>query len=281
LFKHINDEDGWIQHEIIEILGEKGLLVELIEKNLFPSKLFYYGTVESYLKQIKKYSLHKLIPTLTELNTIVKDNKRLLIHIAATYGHLSEESKAKEIIESFYDGENFIIDNQILFDIIEVAPNFDSPYSIELINRVLKSLNTLEEKSSYEDWCSEALGKIGGADSVELLKKIVEKDESEIGGLLIESVFRSLNPLVSTKDEDWYINFLKLHTHLSNIDLHRVIEGFGRIGTVKSIKIIRDIAQSYRNNEYILNACFRSYENIMSSSGKFTNIKDEDNMIFS
>ena len=34
LFKNMNDEDGWIQHDILEILGEKGLLVELIKNNL-------------------------------------------------------------------------------------------------------------------------------------------------------------------------------------------------------------------------------------------------------
>ncbi len=275
LFRHINDEDGWIQHEIIEILGEKGLLIELIEYNRFPIK-FYDITVEAYLKQIIKYSLYKLIPTLNELSNIVKDNNRLQIQIAETYCCLSEESKAKKIIENFYDEDKFITDDHILYDTIQIAPNFDLPYSIELINRVLKSVNTLEKKSRYEYHCSEALGKIGGTDSVELLKKMVEKHGSEKHGLLIESVFRSLNPLVSTKDEDWYINFLKSHTHLSDIDLHRVIEGLGGIGTEKSIKIIREIAHSYKNNNYILNVCFRSYENIMFSSGKFIDVKDED-----
>lgn len=275
LFRHLNDEDGWIQRVIIEILGEKGLLIELVENNRFPIK-FYNITVEAYLKQIIKYSLYKLIPTLNELSDIVKDDNRLQIQIAETYYYLSEEDKAKKIIENFYDGDKFIIDDNILYDMINIAPNFDLPYSIELINRVLKSVNTIEKKDIYEDWCSEALGKIGGTDSVELLKKMVEKHGSEKHGLLIESVFRSLNPLVSTKDEDWYINFLKLHTHLSDIDLHRVIEGLGGIGTDKSIKIIREIAQSYKNNNYILNVCFRSYENIMFSSGKFTDVKDED-----
>lgn len=275
LLRHINDEDGWLQHEIIEILGEKGLLIELVEKNLFPIK-FYDATVEAYLKQIIKYSLYKLIPTLDELSDIVKDNKRLQIKIAETYCYLSEEDKAKKIIENFYDKDKFTTDDHILHDITKIAPNFNLPYSIELINRVLKSVNTLEKKYMYEDWCSEALGKIGGPDSVKLLKKMVEKHGSGKHGLLIERVFRSLNPLVSAKDEDWYINFLKLHTHLSDIDLHRVIEGLGRIGTDKSIKIIREIAQSYKDNGYILNICFLSYENIMYSSGKFTNIKDED-----
>lgn len=275
LFRHINDEDGWTQHEIIEILGEKGLLIELVENNRFPIN-FYSITVEAYLRQIVKYSLYKLIPTLNELSSIVKDNNRLQIQIAETYCCLSEEGKAKKIIENFYDEDKFITDDYILYDVIKIAPNFDLPYSIELIKRILKSVNTLEKKDIYEDWCSESLGKIGGTDSVELLKKIVEKHGSEKQGLLIESVFRSLNPLVSTKDEDWYINFLKSHTHLSDINLHRVIEGLGEIGTEKSIKIIREIAQSYKNNDYILNVCFRSYENIMFSSGKFTNVKDED-----
>lgn len=275
LFRHINDEDGEIQYDIIEILGEKELLVELVEKNLFPIK-FYYSTVESYLKQIKKYSLHKLVPTLTELSIIVKENKRLLIQIAETYNHLSEENKAKKIIESFYDGDKFILDDQVLYDIIRAAPKFDSPYSIKLINRVLKSFNTLEEKSAYEYWCSEALGKIGGADSVELLKKMVEEGEYEKNGLLIESVFRSLNPLVSIKDEDWYVDFLESNPSLSNTDLHRIIEGLGRIGTEKSIKKIRETAKLYRENSYILNVCFRSLENIMFSSGKITNVQEED-----
>jgi len=275
LFSHINDESSWIQQEIIEILGEKGLLIELVKNNLFPIKL-YNATVEAYLKQIIKYSLYNLIPTLNELRDIVKDNKRLQIQFAETYCYLSEEDKAKKIIEGFYDGDKLITDDHILHNVIKIAPNFNLPYSIELINRVLESVNILEEKYIYEDWCSEALGKIGGIDSIELLKKMVEKHGSEKHGLLIESVFRSLNPLVSTKDEDWYINFLKLHTHLSDIDLHRVIEGLGGIGTDKSIKIIRKIAQSYKDDSYILNTCFLSYEYIMSSSGKIIKFQEKD-----
>ncbi|WP_269851655.1 HEAT repeat domain-containing protein [Methanosarcina horonobensis] len=100
LFRHINDEDGWIQHEIIEILGEKGLLIELVENNRLPIK-FYNITVEAYLKQIMKYSLYKLIPTLNELSSIVKDNNRLQIQIAETYCYLSEEGKAKKDYREF------------------------------------------------------------------------------------------------------------------------------------------------------------------------------------
>lgn len=276
LFSHINDDNCWIQHDIIEILGEKGLLVELIKNDLFPNK-YYDVTISAYLNQIRKYQIYELSYTVDKLEYDISDIT-LQMHIVETYCSLYHESKAKKIIEHFYDGDNFVSEGYILYYIIKLAPRFNSQYAIELIQRALKTINTLEKEaiSTYGNLCAEALGKIGGDDSVELLKKMAEKSGSEERGILIESVFRSLNSLVSTIDEDWYISFLESNTHLGDIDLHRVIEGLGGIGTEKSTRTIREIAQSYKDNGFILNICFRSYENIMFSSGKITDVQEKD-----
>ncbi len=275
LFNHMNDENGCIQHDIIEVLGEKGLLVELIKNNLFPVKN-YNVTISAYLKQIRKYHLYELLHTIDKLSHIVKD-KKLQMQIVETYCSLSEEEKAKKIIENFYEGGKFITEDYILHDIIEISPQFDFPYSIELIHRSLKTVDDLGiNLISYERSFVEALEKIGGDESVDLLKRMAEKFASERQTITIEILFRSLNSVVSTKDEGWYIDFLKSNSYLDKWDLPRIIEGLGKIGTEKSINLIKELAHSHKDDKYILNACFRSFENIMYSSRKITNVQEED-----
>lgn len=275
LFNHINDENGWIQHDIIEVLGEKGLLIELIKKNLFPVKN-YNVTISAYLKQIRKYHLYELLPTIDKLSHIVKD-KKLQMQIVETYCSLSEKEKAKKIIENFYEGGKFITEDYILHDIIEISPQFDFPYSIELIHRSLKTVDDLGiNLISYEESFVEALEKIGGDESVDLLKRMAENFASKRQTITIGILFRSLNSVVSTKDEGWYINFLKSNSYLDKWDLPRIIEGLGKIGTEKSINLIKELAHSHKDDKYILNACFRSFENIMYSSGKIINVQEDD-----
>lgn len=291
LFGYINDEDTWIQSQIIEILGEKGLLVELVKNDLFSFKYHddniasvcldkycchcnshsvgHYDVISTYLKQIRIHYLYELLPTVDQLRYII--NEKIQIEIAETYCSLFEDVKAKRIIENLYEEDKFV-NESVLPYIIKLAPKFDSNYSLQLIHRALKTAYNLEEKSipMYENLCIEALKDIGTDDAIELLKKMAEKGE------LIGAVFESLNPLASVKEEDWYINFLKLNTHIHYLDLYMVIKGLGKIGTKKSIKIIQEIAQFYKDNSYILDICFKSYENIMFSCGKITDVQEKD-----
>ena len=278
LFNHIKDKNSWIQRDIIEILGEKGLLVELINNNLFPIK--YYEPISEYLKQISKYHLVELLHTLDELSNIIIDN-RLQMQIAETYCSLSKKDKAKRIIENFSEGEKFV-NEDVLYYIIKLAPNFDIPYSSELIHRALKTVDIFgKDNSSCEYSCIKELGKISSSDSIELLKKMSYKFASEkltyeSQEFFIEIIFRSLNRLTSTKDEEWYIDYLKSNTNLHGLALRRIIDGLGIIGTEKSIEIIREIAQSHKNDSDILNICLISYDNIMFSSGRITNTQEEN-----
>jgi len=291
LFGYINDEDTWIRSQIIEILGEKGLLVELVKNDLFSFKCHndntasvcldeycchcnsysvgYYDVISTYLKQISKHYLYELLPTIDQLRYII--NEKIQIEIAETYCSLFEDVKAKRIIENLYEEDKFV-NGSVLPYIIKLAPKFDSNYSLQLIHRALKTAYNIEEKSipMYENLCIETLKDIGTDDAIELLKKMAEKGE------LIKIIFESLNPLASVKEEDWYINFLKLNTHINYLDLYMVIKGLGKIGTKKSIKIIQEIAQFYKDNSYILDICFKSYENIMFSCGKITDVQEED-----
>lgn len=276
LLKHINDENGRVQYEAIKVLGDKGLLVELVSKDKFP-KIFYNISVKVLLEQTRKYKLREMLPILDWLKDKVRNDDRNQIDIAHTYSIIGEKEKAKEIIESFFHENELVVSEYGLADLAEISPVFDPPYSLKIIKEVLKSIEKLNDKSSYwEDECIESLERIGNIEALDMLKELATKYAAQKDTILIERSLRAINRLAKNEDEDWYINFIKTNQHLEDADLRRAIEGLGIIGLQKSIPVIREIASLHKTEEYTMSICFLCIENIYRKLGILMEITEKD-----
>ena len=276
LLLYVNDEDGWVQYEAIKILGDKGLLVELTDKNKFP-KILYNINIGILLEQIRKYKLREMLPILDWLKDKVHNDDRKQIDIAHTYSIIGEKEKAKEIIESFFHENQLVVSEYGLADLAEISPAFDSPYALRIIKEVLKSIGKLGEHSGFwVDKCIESLELIGNREALYLLKELATGYAAKKELSLIERSLRSINSLATNKDEEWYINFIKTNSHLENSDLRRAIEGLGIVGSEKSIPIIKQLAALHMTEEYTIAICFLSIENIYRNSGILIEITEKD-----
>ena len=276
LLKYVNDEDAWMQYESIKILGDKGLLLELAERNALPKK-FYNVSVEILLEQIRKYKLQEMLPVLIWLKTKVSGDDRLLIDITHTYYVIGEKEKAKEIIESFFHENELVIDQFGLSDLAELSPTFDPPYALRIIKEVLKSIDESGDGRGYwEDICINSLEKIGNKEALGMLKDLAESYAAQKHTRGIERALRSVNRLATNMDEGWYTGFIESNPPLERYDLRRAIEGLGIVGSKKSIPIIKEIAALHRTKEYMVNTCFLSIENIYKATGILTEITEKD-----
>jgi len=276
LLKYVNDEDAWIQQESIKILGDKGLLVELVNKDLFPEK-FYSITVWILLEQVRKYNLREMLPVLNWLNDAIYDDDRQLIDIAHTYHVIGEKEKAKEIIESFFHENELVVSQHGLADLAKIAPIFDPPYALQIIKEVLKSIDKFGDDKGYrDDICIDSLGMIGSKEALDMLKDLAERYAAQKHIINIERSLRSINRLATNGDEKWYINFIKSNPNLKIYDLRRAIVGLGIIGSKNSIPVIQEIAASHGTDEYTINTCFLSIENIYMAIGILKEITEKD-----
>jgi hypothetical protein len=276
LLKYVNDENAWIQQESIKILGDKGLLVELVNKDLFPEK-FYSITVWILLEQVRKYNLREMLPVLNCLNDAIYDDDRQLIDIAHTYHVIGEKEKAKEIIESFFHENELVVSQHGLADLAKIAPIFDPPYALQIIKEVLKSIDKFGDDMVYrDDICIDSLGMIGSKEALDMLKDLAEMYAAQKHITNIERSLRSINRLATNGDEKWYINFIKSNPNLEIYDLRRAIEGLGIIGSKNSIPVIQEIAASHETDEYTINTCFLSIENIYMAIGILKEITEKD-----
>ncbi|MCX9012075.1 MAG: HEAT repeat domain-containing protein [Candidatus Methanoperedens sp.] len=276
LLIYVNDKDGRAQYEAIKVLGDKGLLVELADKNKFP-KRFYDISVEVLLEQTRKYKLREMLPILDWLKDKVRNDDRKKIDVAHAYSIIGEKEKAKKIIESFFHENELVVSEYGLADLAEISPVFDPPYSLRIIKEVLKSINKLSDKSSFwVDKCIESLERIGNIEALDLLKELATGYAAKRELLLIERSLRAINSLATNKDEEWYINFIKRNSHLERSDLRRAIEGLGIVGSEKSIPVIKEIAALHKKEEYIIAICFLSIENIYRNSGILIEITEKE-----
>ena len=275
LFAQIDDLNGFVQNSLIELIGERGLLVELIDAGRFP-KILYDVTVQTFLRKIRKFNICELYPFIIKIYQEEK-NERLLIDFAFTFYTLGDSDIAKKIIENFYINEKFVFLNYGLADLIEISPNFESEYAFNLVKRSWNSIDDSKDKGNfYRNLCIDALQQIGTQDAIIFLKDKAEHYAEMKSILMLETIFRSLNRIASVKDEDWYIYFINKYEPFINIDLHRIIEGIGQIGTEKSERVIKEISNKYKDDEYIINICYFSLERIKLKSGKFIMVCEED-----
>lgn len=276
LLKYVNDENRGVQYEVIKILGDKGLLVELVEEKTFP-KRFYNSSIWILLEQTRKYKLREMLPILNWLKDKVHDDDREIIDIAHTYAVIGEKEKAKEIIESLFHENELVVSEYGLSDLAEISPVFDPPYALRIIKEVLKSIGKLGEKNGFwVDKCIESLERIGNREALDLLKELATGYAAKKELLLIERSLRAINSLATNKDEEWYINFIKTNSHLERSDLRRSIEGLGIVGSEKSIPVIREIATLHMKEEYTITTCFLSIENIYRNLGISIEITEKD-----
>lgn len=276
LLKYVNDENRGVQYEVIEILGDKGLLVELVGEKTFP-KIFYNSSIGILLEQTRKYKLREMLPILNWLKDNVRNDDREIIDIAHTYAVIGEKEKAKEIIESLFHENELVVSEYGLSYLAEISPAFDSPYALRIIKEVLKSIGKLGEKSGYwEDKCIESLERIGNKEALDMLKELATGYAAQKETILIERSLRAINSLAANKDEEWYINFIKRNSHLERSDLRRAIEGLGIVGSEKSIPVIREIAALHKKEEYTTAICFLSIENIYRNSGILIEITEKE-----
>ena len=218
-----------------------------------------------------------MLPVLIWLKTKVSGDDRLLIDIAHTYYVIGEKEKAKEIIESFSHENELVVSQYGLADLAKISIIFDPPYALRIIKEVLKSIDKFGDKKGYwENICIDSLERIGSKEALDMLKDLAERYAAQKHIINIERSLRSINRLATNGDEEWYINFIKSNPHLERSDLNRAIEGLGIVGSKKSIIIIKEIAALHRTEEYIINSCFLSIENIYKVTGILTEIAEKD-----
>ena len=112
-----------------------------------------------------------------------------------------------------------------------------------------------------------------------MLKDLAESYAAQKHTRGIERALRSVNRLATNMDEEWYTGFIKSNPHLERYDLRRAIEGLGIVGSKKSIPIIQEVAASHRTDEYTINTCFLSIENIYMSTDILKEITEKDLLI--
>ena len=275
LIDQINDENWFVQDAIIEILAERGYLVELIKEGHLPKKLSG-NSVKTILQKIRKFGLWELIPFIIKIQMQISD-ERMLIDFSLTYCVLENFSNAKQIIESFYVDGKFVFQGYGLADLIKIAPYFDNAYAFSIINRTWNSIDESEKRGHfYEHLCIESLSRIKSKDAISLLKEKAILHAGKKSIVIIENIFRTLNLIASEDDEDWYIQYVKMYAPFGNTDYHRIIEGLGMIGTEKSESLIKEISNEYKDDDYILNICYLSLETIKSKSGTFFMVGEDD-----
>lgn len=275
LIDQIDDESWIVQESIIEILAERGFLIELFKQKHLPKKLFG-NSIQTLLRKIRKFCFRELIPVITKLKTQISD-EGMLLDFSLTYCILGDIDNAKQIIESFYVDGKFVFKEHGLSTLIEIAPNFDDAYAFSIINRAWKMIDDKGDNGYYyEHLCIDSLVRIKSDESISLLKEkaILHAERKSI--VIIENIFRSLNRIASPDDEEWYIQYLKKYAPFERSDYNRIIEGLGRIGYEKSEEIIKEISHEFKDDAYIVNACYFSLEAIKSKSGKFFTVHEED-----
>ncbi|MCK5176906.1 MAG: HEAT repeat domain-containing protein, partial [Candidatus Aenigmarchaeota archaeon] len=273
LFKYIHDEDARVQHEIIEILGGKGILLEILEENRFPDRI----VTDTLFYQIRKYKLLEFLPVLESFEKNHPTNGRFVLNIAKTYVVLEEIEKAKSIIENILKLDSNRIDKFCFSDLAELAPKFENKYGIDLIKKILSSINKLSDEGGYlESNCVEALERMSSDDALEILKRMADNQAKLKKYCQIERILRAINSLASEKDEEWYIKFLEDNSWLKSSDLRRAIEGLGVVGSEKSMIIIKRIAKENKANERIIENCYYSINNIHQKLGLKREITEKE-----
>lgn len=276
LLQYVNDENAGVQYQVIEVLGDKGLLVELVKKNVFPKKFYRFST-QILLEQIRRYRLQQMLPILNWLEDKVCDDDRRLIDVAHTYCVLGKEEKAKAIIESFFHETGLVVSKYGLADLAEISPAFGPSYALRIIREVLRSIKKLGEKSGFwEDKCIDSLERIGGQEVLDILKDLAERHAVQKDNICTERALRAINHLATDRDEEWYINFIKSNPNLERFALNRAIEGLGVVGSEKSIPTVKEIAILHKGKERTIDSCFLSLENIYRTRGIPTQTAEKD-----
>jgi HEAT repeat protein len=273
LLEHLNDENSFVQGEILKVLGDKGLLTNLLHIN------FNLYNAEALLHEIQKFKLKEMLPIVNWLKDKINNDDRLLVNIAYTFCILEETEKAKEIVNEFLSEDGIATSEFTLADLAKIAPSFDASYSLLIIEFVLKSIDKFEDKKRkgyWDDLCIEALEKIGDEKSIDMLKELATDYASQKELLEVERALRSINVLATNNDEDWYLHFINFNPTIGKIDLSRAIEGLGYIGSKKSIPIIRKIATLNKEDSYVCDTCFTSLGNIYRIRGVSKEITEMD-----
>lgn len=274
LWEHFNDENNFVQSSILRVLGEKGLLIELIDMQSY--KLY---SVDILLQQIRKFKLKELLPIVNSLKKQAVNDDKVLVDIAHTLCIIDEKEEAKEIINRYLDETRTVFKEFVLASLARIAPNFEETYSIQIINFVLNSIDEFKDKKGIGHWkelCIEALEKIGNIEAIVLLKKIATDTISKKEVLGAERALRSLNRLATNSDEDWYIDFISSNPNIGEIDLRRAIEGLGVISSNKSIQTIKEVAILNKEKPDICDTCYVCLDNIYRSMNVSREIEETD-----
>ena len=273
LLEHLNDKNSFVQGEILKVLGDKGLLTNLLH---IPFNLY---NAEVLLHEIQKFKLKEMLPIVNLLKNQINNDDRLLVNIAYTFCIFEETEKAKKIVNEFLSEDRVATSEFTLADLAKIAPSFDASYSLLIIEFVLKSIDKFEDikgKGYWEELCIKALEKMGDEKSIDMLKELATDYASQKEPFGVERALRSINILATNNDEDWYIHFINSNPTLGKIDLGRAIEGLGYIGSKKSIPIIRKIAILNKEDSDICNTCFKSLGNIYRIGGVSKEITEID-----
>ena len=273
LLDNINDEDGRVQHEILEILGDKGIILELLENGNFPKRV----VTDTLFYQIRKYKLLEFLPVLKKFEERNSNVDRFHLNIARTYISLNMMDEAKKIIEKTFSVDIRQIDKYCFSDLAELAPEFEVDYAVDLIKRILNSIRQMDDTSGYfESNCVEALEKINDENALTLLKEIAIDQGKKKKIVRIERTFRAMNQLASEKDEDWYLKFIEDNPSLEQNDLRRVVEGLAVVGSKKSIDVVKKIATKYKSNEWIVENCYYVINRLHLKFGLKRDVDEKD-----
>lgn len=272
LWEHFNDEDYFVQGNILKVLGDRGLLSALLDRQ--PFNLY---SIDVLLEEIRKFKLKELLPIIKSLKQQAVNDDRVLFDIAHTLCIIDEKEQSKEIVNAYLDDTKVFSRDFVYADLAKIAPNFDETYSIQIINFVLKLLDQSKDRIGYwKELCIESLEKIGNKEATVLLKEIAIDSISKKEVLGAERTLRSLNRLTTNDDEDWYIDFITSNPSLNMMDLRRAIEGLGLIGSEKSIETIKKIAINNKDDSYTCDVCYSSLENIYRNMNVLKDIREED-----
>jgi HEAT repeat protein len=283
LLRLIRDKD--MGGEATELLGDFGLLTILMEKDRFP----HYFFPEPLFEQIRKHGLMEFLPRLDKIqekwlaDERTDQNERFLFDLAHTYVILGQMSKALKIIDSFYvDGKLSFQGEYSCSRLMELSSTITGYDGLKILEDCYKLVEDSRKSGAapkafegifMDDKYLENLEKIGGERAIEILVCFCEK---HIGDMLFERAMRAIVTLAPKSKEDWLIQLLEKNSQLKGPELHRAIEALGIIGTEKSIPVLKKVAKTNSNSEYITNTCLWALEYTYNKKGEVTVLEDKD-----
>jgi len=277
--RHLFGSQPQLQSWALKLLVNNGKVINLIRQDSFPSP-FYVPTAHTLFEAVRRFHLIEAMPLLYKIQDAIGKEKMheyesaLAFELAGTLNYMGEIERQRQVIALYFDGTNFLYDNERYFqtNLVRKLKYLDVEIALKLAGAFFtRHLLALEKYSAETEVFLEAAEDLGGEWMREKTKAITDqyirqiKVKDKAARHSIERALRAMTKIGRAEDEDWLLGILPFLDYDSGFEftqLRRAIECLAHFGTKKSLPIIREIAEKKRLNESIMNVSQFAYNSI-------------------